>query len=237
MSEELEPEGEGNKDVEKAFAARLKSATSKIEETYESRLSDIQEQLQQEREARIRLEEKPSAEPEYSREELLSMVEDEKITQLQADKLWEKQIEDSVTKKVLGTVSKIDSQKQINQDLREYKRLKPGISKNGSEDREKVAEEYAYLISIGQPDSVSTELTAVRNVFGPVEKLKKKLELETHQETGGGEPPPKEEHKVLKNMDTRQKDYYTKRIEQGIYKSWDEVEKELKYSRGWNFNS
>lgn len=227
-----EPEGEANKDTELAFAARLKEEKAKIEEAYGSRVEDLQEQLQQEREARKLDQVKPSAEPEYTREELLQMVDDEIKTQAQADALWEKQITDNVTRKVLGTVSHVDSQRQINRDLKEYKRLKPGISKNGSEDREKVAEEYAYLISIGQPDGVSTELTAVRNVFGPVEKLKKKIELETHQETGGGSPPAKVEHKVLKGLDQRQKDFYTKRIEIGVYKNWDEVEKELKYTRG-----
>lgn len=231
MSEELEPEGEGSKDVEKAFAARLKSATSKIEETYESRIAEIEEKLQQEREARIRLEGTPKDEPKYTREELLSMVEDEKITQLQADKLWEQQITENVTNQVLGTVSQLNSQKQVDRDLAEYKKLKPGIAKTGNEDRTKVAEEYAYLVSIGLPQNTSTELTAVRNVFGPVERLKKTIEKETHQETGGGEPPPKEEHKVLKNLTQRQKDYYTPRIGT-IYKNWDEVEKELSYKRG-----
>ncbi len=228
-----EPTGEGDKDTEIAFAARLKEETAKIHQTYEDRLDDINGQLQQERESRIRLESaKPSADPEYSREELLKMVEDETKTQAQADALWEKQITDNVTKKVLGTVSHIDSQRQINRDLKEYKRLKPGITKNGSEDRDKVTEEYTYLISIGQPDNVSTELTAVRNVFGPVDKLNKKIELETHQETGTGSPPAKAEHAVLKGLDQRQKDFYSKRIEIGVYKNWDEVEKELKYKRG-----
>jgi hypothetical protein len=233
MSEENkpDPEGEGEKDVEKAFAARLKSATSK----YDERISDLEARLQQEREERIRLESAtPSKKetPVYSRDELLEFVEQEKMTQAQADRYWEDQIIQRTKKEVLGSVTQIDSQKQINNDLREYKKLKPGISRPGHEDREKVSEEYSYLLSIGQPDSVSTELTAVRNVFGPVEKLKKKIEVETHQETGGGEPPPKEEHKVLKGMSQRQKDYYSKRVEQGIYKSWDEVEKELKYTRG-----
>jgi len=230
MSEENkpDPEGEGEKDVEKAFAARLKSATSK----YDERIEDLEARLQQEREERIRLEAStPKKEETYTREELLDMVAEEKITQLQADKLWEEQIEAKVTERVLGKVSQFDSSRQINHDLKEYKRLKPGIARNGSEEREKVAEEYRYLLSIGLPDDVKTELTAVRNVFGPVDKLEKKIELETHQETGGGEEPLKKEHKVLKGMDQRQKDYYAARIGT-IYKDWDEVEKELNYSRG-----
>lgn len=221
---------EENKDVEKAFAARLKSATAKQDE----KIDALEVQLQQERDARIRLEETPPKKEEtqeYTRAELLTMVEDEQMTQLQADKLWEKQITDSVTQNVLSTVANVDSQRQVNSALREYKRLKPGISKQGSEDREKVAEEYSYLVSIGQPDNISTELSAVRNVFGPVEKLKKKIEIETHPEIGGGEPPAKEEHKVLKKMSARQKDYYSQRIGT-IYKDWDEVEEELKFSSG-----
>lgn len=232
MSEENENHDEDHdKDVEKAFAARLKSATSKQDEKIEA----LQEQLQQERDARIRLEVTPPKKEEtqeHSRAELLQMVEEEQITQLQADKLWEEQITANVTQKVLGAVANNDSVKQVNHDLSEYRRLKPGIAKVGSDERVQVENEYQYLISIGQPNSVSTELTAVRNVFGPVEKLKKKIDLETHQEIGGGSKPPSDEKDAIKDMTARQKAYYQTRIDNNIYKDWDEVKAELKYARG-----
>lgn len=224
-----------NKDVEKAFAARLASATSKDREkitVLEDQLQQERDLLQQERSDRVRLEEsrKTDEPPEHTREELLTMVEDEKLTQVQADKLWEEQITTNVTKKVLGAVAHRDSSKQVDQTLGEYKRLKPTLLKNGSEDREKVSREYEYLIGTGLPNSVATELAAVRNVFGPVENLKKKLDLETHQETGGGSPPETVESDVAKGLSTRQKKYYQKRIDDNVYKDWAEVEAELKYS-------
>jgi len=224
-----------NKDVEKAFAARLASATSKDREKIDALEGQLQQErdlLQQERNDRVRLEESRKTEKseEHTREELLTMVEDEKLTQVQADKLWEEQITTNVTKKVLGAVAHRDSSKQVDQTLGEYKRLKPTLLKNGSEDREKVSREYEYLISTGLPNSVATELAAVRNVFGPVENLKKKLDLETHQETGGGEKPETVENDVAKGLSTRQKKYYQKRIDDNVYKDWAEVEAELKYS-------
>lgn len=226
---------EEDKDVEKAFAARLESATSKLKEKLEdaeARAQDAENRAQQEYNARIeQATEKPEKkEDSYSRAELLQMVENEQMTQLQADKLWQEQIEANVTGKILNAVNSRDNKKTVSQALNEYKTVKPELVRQGTEDREKVSEEYKYLIGIGLPDGIETELAAVRNVFGPVDKLKKKLDLETHPETGGGAPP--NENKVADKLNARQRDYYQKRIDMGIYKDWDDVKEELKYSRG-----
>lgn len=231
MSEDIgeveQDDTEKDKSVEEAFAARLKSATSKLQ----SRLENAEQLLEEERNARLRLEEqsKPK-EKAYTRAELLDLVEEEKMTQVQADKIWEEQITKNVTTNVLGIVKNNESKKQMSKVLGEYKKLKPDIVINGTVDREKVKSEFDYLVNdLGLPNSVETELAAVRNVFGPLDKIKKKLDLETHQETGGSKPTESKNDGPIKGLSDRQKQYYSKRIEQGIYKNWKEVEAELSY--------
>lgn len=242
MAEETndEPSNEDDSDepsteddsVERAFAARLSSAREKDT----AKISQLERDLQSERESKIRFEEQAkSNQPKetYSRAELLSMVDDGQLSQLKADSLWESQIEKNVTEKVLQQVESSNANSRVGRELDRYIEFVPDLMKDGSENRAKVAKEFSYLVSHGSPGDQSTQLAALRTVYGSIEKLSKKStqHVETHQETGGGhKPEPKTDKGLLKTLSSREKAHYEKGIEKGLYKGWDDVEKELEYA-------
>ena len=216
----------------RAFSQRLSSAREKDT----AKISQLERDLQSEREGRIRLDEQTkSSQPKetYSRAELLSMVDDGQLSQLKADSLWESQIEKNVTEKVLQQVESSNANSRVGRELDRYIEIVPDLMKDGSEDRAKVATEFSYLVGHGSPGDQSTQLAALRTVYGSIEKLSKKStqHVGTHQETGGGlKPEPKTEKGLLKTLSSREKAHYEKGIEKGLYKGWDDVEKELEYA-------
>lgn len=177
----------------------------------------------------------------YTIAELNAAVRAEQITQGQADELYAKQtredLKDEVTREVLSTVNSEARQERVGVDLSEYKRLAPEIMDEGSEVRAKVAEEFQYLVGIGQPRTLQTELAAIRAVLGPLEKLRvarsARREEESHEETGGG-GESRNSRKAKSLVDTltaREKDYYDGMIKKGQYKDWKAVEAELQFAR------
>ena len=84
---------------------------------------------------------------------------------------------------------------------------------------------------------LATELAAIREVLGPIERLKTarsaRRETESHEETGGGGGGG--EGRKAKTgwdaLDSRQKAHYERMIAQGMYKDKKAVEEELKFAR------
>lgn len=172
----------------------------------------------------------------YTRADLAQLVEGEQLTQVQADQLWDKQLEEKFEKrldqKLNETINTSNVNTRVDNDLNQYKAEIPDLMQAG-ENRTKVENEYKYLLSIGNPDSTITELAAVRSVFGPLDKLKQSkaaLDLETHQETGGGNSGITKGKSFEDTLTARQKVHYEKGIEMGLYKNWKEVEDEMKFS-------
>lgn len=172
----------------------------------------------------------------YTRADLAQLVESEQLTQVQADTLWDKQLEEKFEKRLdqrlNESINTSDINTRVNNDLNEYRAVIPDLDKP-SENRTKVEDAYSYLLSIGQPRDVSTELAAVSAVFGPLDKLKQSkatLEMQTHQETGGGKSEPGKGSSFQDTLSAREKAYYEKGLEQGRYKDWKEVEEEMKFA-------
>ncbi len=198
-------------------------------------------ELEREREARIKLEAKleqgNTQEKVYTRAELNALVKDEKISSDQADTIWEKQLEEKferrLDEKLNAALNSSNAETRVTTELNQYRELVDDLDKVGSENRNKVEQEYRYLVGIGQPYSVATELAAVRTVFGPVEKLRKakaSLSMESHQETGGGKTGTGKTPEFQDTLTARRKEHYQKMIDDGMYKNWDEVKEELKYA-------
>lgn len=215
---------------------RLDEATGKLKD----QLSTQTGLLTEAREKAARLEgqlatEKP--EPTYTRPQLLALVEEGKLSQGEADVAWEQQLETRIEKKFDKKLDQYttaaQTQSQITAQVATYKELMPDLMRD-SEDRSKVQAEYQYLMGIGQPPTVATELAAIRSVFGDIETLKKTKQslkqAETYQETGGGGRPDDAKKGVLKTLSQRETDYYEAGIKKGMYKDWAAVEEELKFA-------
>lgn len=208
---------------------------------FDEAINRLKSENQAVREQNIRLEERFKADVKedksYSRAELRKMVDEEQINQEQADSIIESQLEKKLEKKLnerLDSATKEQTKGAlVNQELARYQSVIPDLMNEGSDNRRRVAEEFSSLIAIGQPNSVATELAALRIVFGPVDKAERrnrKLELETHQETGGGDKPSEFSKGILKTMSAREKTHYQGQIDKGQLKNWDAVEAELKYA-------
>jgi len=195
-------------------------------ERFDQATGKLKEELQTEREARIRAETKAEApkEKRYTRTDLLGMVDEGQLTQAQADEAWEQQlrkdIRDEINKEFDSKLTAKDQASRVSEELRKYKQAVPDLMSE-SENRLKVENEFSYLISLGQPNTSATELAALRAVFGPVDKLNKpKPTYETPQETFSGNQP---ETKSSLKLTDREKQYYGKMIDEGVYKNWDEI--------------
>lgn len=184
-------------------------------------------------------EEKPQR---YTRQQLKQAVDAGQISQEQADDVWARQLEADVTERATAVATNAVSQKatkeRVDRELADYKRLKPEIMDRGSELRGDIAEAYRRMVGRGLPETEATELAAIESVLGPLDKLenaaKARRAPESHQESGGGDGKQagggKTGKKLVDQLNAPSKDYYEKGIKAGRYKSWDDVEAELKYA-------
>ena len=190
----------------------------------------------------------------YTRAQLRAYVDDEKLTQEEADEYWDAQTELAQDRKFAAFRQEVNSNtndklstQSVSAKVDEYIKILPDLSDEGSDNRTKVKGEYDSLVkTLGRPkpgtdQELKLQLSALERSFGPTEKLKEKLKSsdedhETMESLGGGEGSENESDKVpakgaLKNLSAEQKTYYQKGIENGRYKDWDDVKSELEYTR------
>lgn len=178
----------------------------------------------------------------YSRSELTALVVDGKLTQEQADELFARQIEAKARTEAVKAANEAVAQSartnRVATDFAQYKKLAPEIMQNGSETRNRISEEYRYLVSVGHSESLETELAATRAVLGPLERLERarsgKNGAETHQEIGGDDEVKDRNGKNKRpsdRLDPRKREHYEGMIKKGYYKGWDEVDKELGFAK------
>jgi hypothetical protein len=228
---------DGDKDyVPKAqFLAALKSANEKYQA--------LEVQLAEMKGRQSAGEDKADQPKRYTKAELNAAVQASQITADVADEVWAKQIREDAKneakREVLDVVRAEKRQERINSDLAEYKRLAPEILDDGHETRQKIRDEFNYLVTtLGSPQTVETELAAIRAVLGPIDRLKTarsaRREAEAHEETGGGGGGGGEGRKTKTGfdaLDKRTRDYYDGQIAKGLYKDRKAVEEELKFAR------
>jgi len=178
----------------------------------------------------------------YTRAELNAAVAANQITSDQSDEMWATQIREDAKREAKAEVNIAvraeRAQERVDTDLEEYKRLDPTIMEEGSESRQRVQQEFNYLVELGNPRNTKTELQAVRAALGPIDKLRTaksaRRETESHEETGSAgqgsqrRSGPKTAWDALEN---RQKAYYESAIRNGLYKDKAAVEAELKFTR------
>jgi hypothetical protein len=232
-----ESKGEGGKPPDgewikrSQFVAALNHATAKAD-TVVAQNAELQRQVNELKAAQA----KADAPKEATLAELNRLVATGDITQAQADAVWEKQqkaqTERVVAAKVAEHMTAAQHSQWIESQLQGYRQLVGAAWEAGTPERAKVEAEFQYLTGLGQPSSKATEVAALRAAFGDVESLRTSRTArpgssETHSETGGGKPAGGGPSGGLK-LDERQRQHYTRLIDQGLYKDWSEVEAELK---------
>ena len=177
---------------------------------------------------------------EFTRADLAASVEKGTLTQEQANDLWERQLVDRTRKVARETATEVVTINRttglIDAEMRRYKELVPDVMREGTEARDKVAEEYRYLVDRGHPENRTTELAALRAAYGPIEKLEKaksRSKPDVHsdeQSGGGGDDDTGGDNGPIKGLTAREREYYKSQISKGRYKDWDAVKEELKHA-------
>ena len=197
-----------------------------------------------EREARIRLEErltvgetKKSESVAITRVQLKQEVEAGRMTQDMADDAWVAQEKKSWLAEARQESSQQREEDQrtrlIDEGIAAYTRACPEVQQQGSDERKKVTIEYNELVRMGQPPTVSTELLALRAVFGPADKLTElRSKRAAHSETSaGGGVDGKPALRNLSGIAAHQKAHYDKLVDRGII-TREDADKDLKYATG-----
>lgn len=177
---------------------------------------------------------------EHTKAELQTAVDAGQISQVDADRTLEEQqtrrLETKVATNVQNQLQQQELARKITAEIDLYRQFRPDIEEEGSESRTLVAAEYNRQVNeLGKPTNMQTELDALAATFGPASKLQKgrQQDPETHQDVGsdgGGGEGGNEAGKPPKGLSRDMKEYYGKKIDQGFYKDWSEVGKELEYA-------
>lgn len=231
----LEPEGDRFKQV----YARGKRA--------EERANLLEAELAQERETRIRLEERerihqeqrskdPAQKPlEWS--QLNPLIEQGQVTWAEAVAYREKALRDQIreesTRAVQSTLAEAAKTATVQAQLGRYVKALPQALNPQSEERAKLARNFNELVTVyGQPRNEATELLAAKMTFGDIDTVEKSQQFsrsrtsETFMDTGTGSAQGSDASNTdkvgafaanLAKKDPRRYEYYKRRMERGSY--------------------
>lgn len=198
-----------------------------------------------EREARIRLEERLTAgeakkgeSAEVTRTQLSQQVTDGNLTQAQADDILMAQQKKSWLTEARQEFSQQRDEDQqnrlIDDQIAAYTRACPEVQQQGTDERKKVTLAYNALVKdVGLPHGPSTELLALRESFGPADKLtelrsKRAAHSETSSGAGSDGTPALN---TTSGRNARQIAYYDKLVEKGTI-TREDADKDLKFALG-----
>ena len=220
-----------------------------------SGLESIKNELAAEKESRARLQgtveslSQSRAQPEpkpqkrkYSRAELSAAVEAGTITDEQRQGYLEETLREEIRaemhREIESAKGNIQSENESKAELEKYIEAVPTIMEQGSEDRARVQTEYNKLVADGFPESIKSQLLAVRLAIGPVPKNRTDIPGERQTDKagagGGGAHKAQDDNDPLKglNVDSRKRAHYAKLVDSGVYQGWDQVRAELKDYQG-----
>jgi hypothetical protein len=226
----LEPGGDRFKQV----WARAKQA--------EAEAKALQAEIQREREERIRLEERvkvkeeAQSQPEYTWDQLEAGIAEGRWTRAQAQEYKDQQTERRLTQKLAKQKEMEVSNSRVLGEIEQYKSLVPDVTQYGTEARQKVEKEYAYLVRNGAPDNYTTQLAALRAALGDPETIKSRnttkkvlIEKEPFMETHTSSVTKQAKAPFKDSLPAWKVTEYEKLIKHGVYKDWKEIEDESKW--------
>ena len=240
----LEPGGKRFNEV----YARAKAAESRMQEEREGR-------IRAEAEAQV-LRETRSAQPTKQDEKVLSwpelkqMVADNKISESDALEYREKAVRTQAVREAETNITNKFSQQsrdqRIDAEIGKYKDAIPDVNVVGTEERKKFDTEFRYQVEFAgmDPKSLTTQLAALRAVYGPPERAvqyakanngKGASGAESYAETsGGGAAVNAQPAKTWKDkLAPHETAHYDRMIKHGRYgdpaTAWDRIKDEIDF--------
>ena len=221
--------------------------------------NELRARVEQEREERIRLEERARAQDaavEAKRKqaptmaELDDMVARGELTSATADVYKHRQTEDNAVAKALAIAERKETERRRSErrdsEMRAYAEASPDIMKRGSDTWNQAAAAYQDLVYYqGTPETAvekaNLELIAVRTVLGPVAAIKarkaadeaNRANRETYNDVGNGDQHKTEQPDTQrKKLTPRQQEYFSRMQKAGRYPNGiKEYMEELSYVR------
>lgn len=177
---------------------------------------------------------------QYTRTQLSSAVANEDISQIEADSIWDKQLEKRATDTTINLINQSAQEQRVQSEIEKYKIFDSELNDRNSDSFQKVkneVEDQCNLLGIPQP-TLAVELNALKSLYGPSQRLKKpeQRDRETHQDTttnDTGKTPMKVElndDRSPKGLTKDEKIYYQDLISKRVYKDWDQVVDEQKHA-------
>jgi hypothetical protein len=213
-----------------------------------NREEELQAQLAEERESRIRLEERlkvrdeqppaPKEEPKvFTRQELQTAVDEGQIDADQKEEIWSNQQferNQRGTEELLNARDKKrDTEGFVETETSRYLSAHPDVRKVDSPDWQKVKDEYDFKVRTGSPDSKETELQAMRAAFGAnperiPERTAARRETpgDASGSTGGGRGDRPVD--IWNRVPDWCKSYYKKQVADG-FKTLEDVKADIPY--------
>lgn len=177
--------------------------------------------------------------------DLDQLVLEGKVSQSEADRLWEKQIETNATNAAVERISSQTRAKELEDKADEaaarYRAVRPSIWDTSSPDRQKLQAEFDRLVSEGADGSnPMTQIHAMEAAFGKVEFLEAAKHgqpgHETHVEMGGGGAAPaidtgENQDGSPRGLTKKERSHYKGMISKGYFKDWNDpnLKAELKH--------
>lgn len=165
---------------------------------------------------------------EYTRADLREAVTQGRITQDQADALWDDQLSRKVTEKAVAAARESTQTEstvaRIEAELTRYEAAVPAVKDTNSNEFKKVKAEFDYLVGLGLPKTKQTELAAARNVFGKIDALEAAArntgsrEHDAGDHGGGAGGDGGSDGSVWKGVPADHRAYYREQIAKGFYK-------------------
>lgn len=218
--------------------------------------AELRAQLAEEREARIRLEERLAARDaeakknaptapapqHYTHAQLRAAVDEGKISEDQLVEIWSRQQRELAVQEADARAEQREKQREaeraVGSEYERYLAAHPDLHDKTSEAWRRVKREYDYLKRLGDPDNATTELKALRAALGPVDRIRERTSRlrETGSDGGsrasGGEPNRDASRNVdiFNRIPHKYRGYYKGRYENGTM-TLKEIEKDLPYMK------
>ena len=175
----------------------------------------------------------------YSRAELNQAVTSKRITEQDAQDIFDKQQDDKIDQKatVIATraVENNDFARTTQSSIDKYMAHDPDLSVVDSDSHKRVSQEIQdQMKNLGvKTPTLGIELNACRQIYGREDALGgNEHDRQTHQDRFTTDDPVNDETDKGKpeGLSKREADYYQKGIDSGRYTGWEAVTKELEHS-------
>lgn len=189
-------------------------------------------------------------EEEYTAAQLEAFIAENRITRADASDYLQKQTlrkaVQTAKQEIREESTENDRLSRLTGNVHEYLQHLPAIADVNSADRIRLEEEYEWVANVqGKQVSKLTpvekqalQLTALRNVFGSIDSVKKRITVTdtptSQQEIPGGTPPRRSgnpDQELLNSLSPFQVQHYKKMMGAGRYAGgWKDVVAELKFN-------